>query len=184
MELLELIRSRRSIRKWKDKNIPDKSIRVLLDAARWAPSSCNRQTCCFLVIRQEEKRKVIGNAVVRGISFACKAPVHILVLVDVRSYHLPGERYLPFLDAAAAIENMLLMAHYLGLGACWIDWSISPRNEKRVRRMLNIPHWMMPIALIALGYPDIVPKIPARRKLEDLIIYENFDDGISHSLTR
>jgi nitroreductase len=177
MELLELIRSRRSIRKWKDQDVPDKSIRVLIDAARWAPSSCNRQTCCFLVIRQDERRKVIGNALVRGMSFVCKAPVHILALVDVRSYHLPGERHLPFLDAAVAIENMLLMAHYLGLGACWIDWSMSPRNQKRVLHMLNIPPWMMPIALIALGHPDIMPKSPVRRKLEDVIVYESFETG-------
>jgi len=173
-DVLVLVKTRRSIRKWKEKEVPDILIDKLIDAARWAPSSCNRQTCKFLIIHDEEKRKLIGNAVIGGVGFASKAPIHILVLVDVRPYHLPVERHLPFLDAAAAIENMLLMAHSLGLGACWLNWTVSRKNEEKIRRINSIPEHMMPIALIALGYPDVVPKPPARKKIKDFTEFESF----------
>jgi nitroreductase len=154
-------------------------VRKLVEAAIWAPSSCNRQTCRFLILRDEDERTIVGKAVVGGAGFAEKAPVHILALVDARPYHLPHERHLPFVDSAASIQNMLLLAHAMGLGACWINWTVDPNAEKKIRAMFRIPPYLLIVALVAVGYPDFISPPPPRKRLEDVLFSP---DGRSFSL--
>lgn len=172
--VLELIKARRSIRRWKNLEISNKIIENLVDAARWAPCSSDKQTCKFLIIRDKKSIEFLGKRFAGGVGFAHTATVHILVLVDMRRYRLPFERHMAYLDGAAAIENILLMAHSLGLGACWLNWSISESNEKKVYKLFNIPRYMLPISVIALGYPDIMPEPPARKDITDFMVYERF----------
>lgn len=172
--VLELIKGRRSVRRWKNLEISNEIIEKLVDAARWAPCSSDRQTCKFLIIQDKKSIEFLGNRLAGGVGFAHTATVHILVLVDMRRYRLPFERHIAYLDGAAAIENILLMAHSRGLGACWLNWSISESNEKKVYELFNIPRYMLPISVIAIGYPDIISEPPARKEIKDFVVYERF----------
>lgn len=172
--ILELIKERRSVRRWKNSEISNEIIEKLADAARWAPCGSDRQTCRFLIIRDKKGIEFLGKRLAGGVGFAHTAAVHILVLVDMRRYRLPFERHMAYLDGASAIGNVLLMAHSQGLGACWLNWSISESNEKKVYELFNIPEYMLPISVIALGYPDIIPEPPARKEIKDFEVYERF----------
>ena len=94
-----------------------------------------------------------------------------MVLVDARFYHLPQERHTIFLDGAAAIENMLLMAHHLGLGGCWLNWVVRTRADERFRKKFKVPQYLLPVASIALGFPAFVSMPRARRRIEDVVTY-------------
>lgn len=172
--ILELIKGRKSVRRWKNSEVSDEIIEKLVDAARWAPCSSDKQTCKLLIIRDEKGIDFLGKRLAGGSGFAHTAAVHILVLVDMRRYRLPLERHMAYLDGAAAIENVLLMAHSLGLGACWLNWSISESNEKKVYELFNIPRYMLPISVIAIGYPDIISESPARKEIKKFVVYERF----------
>ncbi len=174
MELDKVLRERQSIRKWKQKKVEKKLLIKLIDAARFAPNSCNRQTLKFLLIQKKNSIKLIANSLVGGIGFAHLASVIILVLADTRYYSIPIERHTPFLDGAAAIQNILLKAHELGLGAVWINWLVNSKKEKKIIEKLKIPFYFLPISVIALGYPAIKPIKSKRKKIEEFIKFEEF----------
>ncbi len=177
MEVLELINSRRSVRLWHNQEVSNEVIDKLVDAGRWAPSSSNKQTCKFLVIRSREDIEFLGERLGGGIGFAHAAPVFILVLIDMRRYRLPHERHLAYLDGAAAIENILLVVHSIGLGACWLSWSVSKSTETKVYELFNIPKYMLPVSVIALGYPRAIPAPPSRKEIKSFLVYDHFQKG-------
>ena len=114
MTLEEAIYGRRSIRKFNDKEVPELLIRSLIDAAIHAPSACNLQGWKFLVVRKGD-RKVFHNEIL------FHAPAIIFVAYKNDANSTTGTLHKDYVQsAAAAIENLLLMAYNKGLGACWI----------------------------------------------------------------
>jgi len=176
MYLKEIIKQRRSIRTWSECDVSDEELMELIDAARWAPSTGNKQAIKFLIIRDKEKKDFIARIVGGGIGFSHHAPVHILVLIDIRGYLSPSYRHMPYLDTGAAIQNMLLMAHSLGLGACWLNWdgSVSPRSEEKVYENFKIPRNYLITSMIVIGRRSFNPEGPPRREIKELIILESF----------
>lgn len=174
MQLNEAIKNRRSIRKWQDKKVPKRVIEKLVEAAAWAPSSCNRQAVKILVVAESESKKFLGKSIAGAVGFAEKAPLVLVVMADVRVYSLPGERHTAFLDCAAAIQNILLKAHELRLGACWINWILSRKNEKIAFEKFNIPVYFLPTSIIALGFPAVKVEIPERKPLREFVKFEKF----------
>jgi nitroreductase len=175
--LNSLIRERRSIRHWKSDKIKKDKIDQLIDAARWAPSSCNRQTWHFIVIKDQDIISKITKTIRGGDPFFAKAPLLIMVLIDFRPYSLPEEKYTIYQDAAAAIQNMLLMAHNLGLGACWASYTSDSNiiiNERMVRNALGIPDYFKIGGMVAVGRPDEDVCIISRRNIEDIISFNKF----------
>jgi nitroreductase len=168
LDFINLVKSRRSVRKWKNTSVSKDVIFKLIDAARWAPSSCNRQTWKFLVLLDEDDIINVGTQAPGGAPFFTNAKAIIIVLIDKRVY-TKNEKYAPYQDGAAAIQNILLAAHTLGLGACWGGWG-EHENEQKILEKFNIPVYYKITGMIALGYPDEYPLHPARRKLEDIII--------------
>jgi nitroreductase len=152
---------RTSIRRFRKEAIPDSTLAKVLDAAMWAPSSCNRQPCRFLVARNRDLIRRIGSSLVGGTGFADKAPVIIVVLVDLRMYSMPADQHLPYLDAGAAIMNMLSTVHSLGLGGCWMNWRLK-RKARGIVSLLGLGRYMVPISAIALGRPEFIPLPPSR----------------------
>jgi nitroreductase len=153
METLEAIHTRRSIRKYRDQPVPDEMIRKLLAAAMSAPSARNAQPWQFVIL---DKGELLAEAarVNPNAHMAAHAPVAILVCGDLTLEKSPG--YWPQ-DCAAAVQNLLLAAHALGLGAVWTG--IYPR-ENRVegfRRLLDLPENVIPHCLVVLGYPAEQP---------------------------
>jgi nitroreductase len=157
MDVWEVIRRRRSIRRFKQEAISKEVLLEVVEAGRCAPSAANRQPLEFVVVNSEERRNEIFAQLAwaayvqpRRDPPAGKRPVaYIIVLVN-------RERVLAkfgSVDAAAAIENILLAAQGEGIGSCWLG---SIKREK-VREILEIPDKYDIDSVVALGYPDEQP---------------------------
>jgi len=172
MDCIEVIKGRRSIRKFKDLAIGKEIIEDLLNAAQMAPSAGNLQARDFIIITNKiTKQKLIKAAL--GQSFIEKAPVVIVVVANIerssRIYRSRGELYATQ-DATAGIENILLAAHSMGLGTCWIG----AFDENAVSELLGIPDKTLPVAIIPVGYPDEQPAMPPRIAMERLVHWETW----------
>jgi len=173
LELFEAIRGRRSVRRFQEKDVPQELITQLIDAARWAPSAGNLQPWEFVVVRDPELKKALARAALNQM-FIAQAPVVIVVCADeIRSgsvYGPRGSTLYCIQDTAAATQNLLLAAHALGLGACWVG----AFSEDEVRRVLGIPLGVRPVAIVPVGYPAERPRPPRRRELGEIIHHEGF----------
>ncbi|MBW2984289.1 nitroreductase family protein [Candidatus Woesearchaeota archaeon] len=161
MDALECIVTRRSIRKYKDKPVPWDMVATILDAGRLAPSSGNVQSWKFIIVRDESQRKAIAEACLQQ-HWMVQAPVHFAIIAMPekvkRYYGVRGERMYAIQNCAAAAENMLLAAHALGLGACWV----SAFDEDMLHRALGLPEEVIPQAVITVGWADEQPEQPPK----------------------
>ena len=144
MDMLEAMRNRRSIRRYRKADVPDEKLMQVLEAGRWAPSAHNSQPRKFIVIKDEKTRKELARIAPYG-SFLADAPAAIAVVIDPSLSNHPVE------DGAAATQNVLLAAHALGLGSCWIG-SYGSGYEDGAKRILGIPGDKRLLSLISLGY--------------------------------
>lgn len=149
MDTLEAIRTRRSIRRFQQKPVPDAVIEQLLAAAMSAPSARNSQPWHFVVL---DDRELLDRAsrINPHAWMAAQAPLGILVCADPDLEKSSGYW---MLDCAAAVQNLLLAAHSLGLGAVWTG--IYPRAERieGFRQLLSLPEPVTAHSLIVVGYP-------------------------------
>jgi len=173
MDFLEVIKDRRSIRKFEDKIVEDKLIEQIILNGIWAPSAGNIQSWEVVIVQNKEQRSKIGKSAYMR-DFVSKAQFILVVCANMhRSAEVYGERGSDLYciqDAAAATQNMLLTAHYLGLGACWIG----SFDENLVIDVLNIPEGVKPVTLIPIGYPDEEPYPPTRRSIDEVIHLETY----------
>lgn len=144
MDVLEAIRDRRSIRRYHRKDVPDEKLMQVLEAGRWAPSAHNSQPRKFIVVKNEKVRRELAQIATYG-SFLAEAPVAIAVVIDPSSSNHPVE------DGAAATQNMLLAAHAIGLGSCWIG-AYGSGYEDRAKQILGVSGDKRLLSLISLGY--------------------------------
>jgi nitroreductase len=146
---MDTILTRRSIRKYTKKQVPDETVRELLKASMSAPSAGNEQTWEFLIIR-DRKTLTDLQKVHPHSQMLDSASVAVLVCGDLKR-----EVYSGFWvqDCSAATENLLLAAHAKGLGAVWLG--IYPMQERveGMKKLLMLPENIMPLALVPLGYP-------------------------------
>jgi nitroreductase len=212
-DILDVIVTRKSIRRYKPDPVPDEMIDKILEAARWAPTGENYQPWHFIVIRDLETKNKIGRLAKLGSGsrmtawyclgemqerfekikdpekraevlrfmysgevseFARYAPVIIAVIGNL----MEGSVDVPY-DLSATTENILLEAHSLGLGACWVHAPVaSTRDAKKFKEILGIPTGMgeyKVIAYVAIGWPKEQRKHPRPKKpLEDLVYWEKF----------
>ena len=172
-----LIRGRRSIRKWcDDKAVPIGELRDIISDAAWAPSSCNRQPWQIMLLTSRQDIMFLSQYLPNR--FYLKAQVLLLVVVD-RQIYQPNERSFAYLDAGAFIENLVLLAHAKGLGACWIGFKgwdchaniFLPGNlRKEFYRYFGVSPDKVPVSAVALGYPAERPQGPPRRPFDSMII--------------
>jgi len=168
MDVFEVIRTRRSMRKFKDTPVPRAVAERLIELGSWAPSNCDTQGWRFIIVDDKDlKKKIVdhgASAVVRT------APLGILVCYDWRTDNLEYQDWLQ--SAAAAIQNMQLGAHELGLGSCWI---CHLPGQKRLQAIFGIPSHYRPVAYLALGYPGHGPKaVPRHHPISELYDYNRF----------
>lgn len=149
MEVFEVISNRRSIRKYSDKKISNDDIKKMLEAAMTAPSAMNLQSWQFLIADERENIDSIVKAVPHA-EMLKSAQAAVIVCADEA---VETNLIYNIQNTAAAIQNMLLAAHALGLGACWI--AVYPIEEvvKNVKELFNLPKNILPVAVISLGYP-------------------------------
>jgi nitroreductase len=148
---LSFIFGRRSIRAYAPGPVSDDAVQKLLGAAMAAPSAAGADPWRFVVVRNRDTLLHVKAALPYGQMLA-SAALGIVVCGDLEAAH---DRQLSYLlqDCAAAIENLLLCAHVLGLGACWLG--VHPREErvKRLQEILELPASILPVAAIAIGHP-------------------------------
>ena len=165
MNILSAIKSRRSVRKFSKRIVTNQVIEQIISSCIWAPSACDVQGWRFIVITEDSiKRHIVEMG---AASFIKGSPAGILVLYDNRTDNLEYMDHIQ--SASAAIQNMLLAAHSMGLGSCWVC-HLPPK--KQIRRLLKIPHNYDPIAYVAMGYFDIKLKPrPRKKEISQLISY-------------
>ena len=168
MNVFEAIATRRSIRKFTSSDIPMEILGVLLDAMRYAPSAGNIQSWRFIVCKTPAKKQQVAEACMQQYWIA-EAPF-VIVLVNENEkitnfFGLRGERLYSVQNCAAVAENMLLMAHALGLGACWVG----AFEEDRIKDVLGIVKEARPQIIIPVGYADEEPAIPSKYKLDNVV---------------
>lgn len=153
MDTLQAIRTRRSVRRFEKKPIPEELLKDLLAAAMSAPSARNSQPWQFVVIDRPDLLDQ-ASRINRHAWMAADAPVAVLICGEPALEKSPGYW---MLDCAAATENLLLAAHALGLGAVWTG--VYPREERiqGFRQLLGVPDGVVPHSLIVLGYPAEYP---------------------------
>jgi nitroreductase len=160
VDILSAVRERRSIRDFQKKTIPEELIQKLTDALIWAPSAGNLQARKFYFVKDEKIRKMIAAAALNQ-NFIAEAPLVIVGCTDSRISLKYGERgvYLYSIqDVAASIMCMMLVAHEHGLGTVWVG----AFREEGVFKILDLPEYLRPVAIVPVGYPSKVPGPPPR----------------------
>ena len=160
MDILNLIKERRSIRDYQKKDIPEKIMDELIDALIWAPSAGNIQARKFYFVKNITVKRKIAAAALNQ-TFISAAPLVIVGCADSRissTYRERGVFLYSIQDVACSIMNMMLVAHKLGLGSTWVG----AFYEDRVSSILALPRNLRPVALVPVGYPSKIPKPPPR----------------------
>lgn len=164
-DLLQIIRRRRSIRKFEERPIPDELLDDLIEALRWAPSAGNLQSRFFYFVFDRKIREQLAEAALAQ-EFVARAPLVVVACADrriARTYDRRGTELYMIQDVAASVQNMLLVAHALGLGSTWVG----AFDEERVRALLDMPEHLRPAAIVPVGYPAEqpapTPRIPKSR---------------------
>ena len=170
MDVFEAVKTRRSIRKYLDKPVEKDKLLKVLEAARLSPSANNNQPCRFVVVSDEATRESLLPAYTR--EWFVKAPVVIVACCypDKAWSRMDGESYWK-VDAAIAVENMMLVAHEAGLGTCWV----AAFDEAKVKDVLGIPKEVRLIAMLPLGYPaEEKREVEDRNPLDEITHYEHW----------
>jgi nitroreductase len=174
----QLVRGRRSIRRYLPRPVEREKIVTCLEAARLAPSAENAQTWRFLVIDDPDVKARFAGEVFSGIysytRFAAQAPVLVLVLARLDflanrlGKQIQGIRYF-LLDIGIAGEHFVLQAEELGIGTCWIGWF----HMRKARKFFRIPRKYKIVAILAMGYYEKKPKRERVRKPIEEIAWFN-----------
>ncbi|MCW3981199.1 MAG: nitroreductase family protein [Candidatus Bathyarchaeota archaeon] len=159
MSLLNIVLSRRSIRKYEQKKIPDEVLGKILEAGRKAPSAANRQPWRFIVVTDDTIKRELSKGLFN--KHIKKSPVTIVGCADQGFVN----RKWSIVDTTIALQNMVIAAWAVGVGSCWVG----DFKEEKVRRLLNIPNKWKVVALVSFGYPAEKPR-PTRRKTIDTIV--------------
>jgi len=163
---MEAIRTRRSVREYTGEAVTDDELDRLLQAARWAPSGLNNQPWRFM--------KVTNRVLIDGLSELTKyrgvvsgAEVLIAVFLDGREIY---DRTKDLQSSGAALQNILLAAHNMGLGACWLGEILNRRQE--AEELLKVSGDLEMVAVVALGRPVARERAGVRHPVEDMLVYQ------------
>ncbi len=151
MDAIDAIMTRRSIRTFTDDPVPAETVERLLRAAMAAPSAMNEQPWHFVVVEDAHTRERLSTMSQYAKPVA-RAPLGIVVCGDTTALHYPGTIYWVF-DCSAALENLLVAANALGLGAVWLGVQPWPERVAAVREAIGIPEHVEPLGIVALGVP-------------------------------
>lgn len=152
-DFLEIIKTRRSCRKYKPEQITDEELKAVLEAGTYAPTSRGMQSPFIVAVQNEEQRKQLAamNARVMGVTSNpyYDAPTYVLVFT-------PADANSPIQDGSCVLENMMLAAHAIGLASCWIHREremFSTEEGKALMKQWGLPEGLVGIGALSLGYP-------------------------------
>ena len=186
MEVLEAIKTRRSIREYKTTPLDDKTVELVLEAARWAPSWKNSQCRRIIVVRDEKIKNILADTLIGDAASGSpnpsakairKAPVAIVACAELgkSGYHEgkpatdKGESWYMF-DVALAMQNLFLAAHSLGLGTV----PVGLFDNEKVASVLGVPEGFCVVLIAPLGYPEGEAAPKKRKELSEIVSYDKF----------
>jgi nitroreductase len=168
MEVMEAIRTRRSIRKYRSDPVPQEDIEYLLEAARLAPSWANSQCWHFVVVTDPQVKEAMAEA---GNPWAAHAPALIVACADPTKPGTKGDQQYYMLDIGIAMEHLVLAATDRGLGTCWIGWF----KEEVAKEALGVPESLRVVAFTPLGYPAETPRPQQRKALDQIMSHDQYE---------
>lgn len=170
-QVMELLTSRRSVRKFSGQPVSPQMLDQILEAGRWAPSGLNNQPWRFVVVTDQAlKAKLAGFTKYRAIVEGAAAAIPVFI-------HKPS-MYNPLKDyqsVGACLQNMLLMAHGLGLGAVWLGEILN--NADGVRDALGLDQDLELMAVLAIGHPGPGSPKSSRKNMDDLVLARHMGQG-------
>ncbi|MFA5375554.1 MAG: nitroreductase family protein [Dehalococcoidia bacterium] len=180
MELMDALKGRRSIRKYKPDPVSDKDIELLLEAARWAPSWANMQVVRWIVVRDRDtKMKLAETLSSTNPANEAMRTVPVVLVLCAETGRVGFKKGAPvtdkgdwwfMFDAALAVQNLTLMAYALGLGTVNIGYL----DAKKAEQILQMPANARIVELIPLGYPNEQPRGPGRKELAEIVYHEKY----------
>jgi nitroreductase len=173
MNVIEAIRTRRSIRQYKPHPIPDEDLKRILEAARLAPSAGNKQPWKFIVVRDPVTKTQLAESS-RNQRWIADADIVIVAIAMDQNDPTVYKRWVER-DVMTAVEHMVLTAWELGYGTCWIG----ALKQDYTKELLGIPEAMTVINLLPIGVPDQQPEAKDRKPFEDLFFAERYGTPIS-----
>jgi nitroreductase len=170
MNVLDAVRTRKSVRKYMSKPVEKEKLTAILEAGRLAPSASNRQEWRFVVVSDDATKRKLAEAANNQV-FIGEAAVVIAACAETDGHIMRcGQPCYP-IDVAIALDHVTLAAVELGLGTCWIG----SFDERRVKQILGIPAEVRVIALMPLGYPsDSSMAKKNRLPFNEIVKYEHW----------
>ena len=176
-ELLGLIKARRSVRRYREGiPIPMEHLLMILEAGRWAPSGSNIQPWVFILVRERENIRRIKMLSPGMFS----TPSAIIVICIDKERARRGGRMgwtMALMDAAIAMQNMMLQAYALGVASC----PVLSFSKNGLARLLGLPDHVEPVLLLTLGYAERVPRPPPRRDMREMVYLERYGRSLGEA---
>jgi nitroreductase len=170
MDVFTAVSRRSSVRAYETTDVEEDKLKKVLEAARLSPSASNRQDWKFIVVKNKETKKKLAKAAF-GQSFIAEAPVVIVACGTEPKAMLACGQPMHTVDVSIAFAYMILQAHELGLGTCWIG----AFKEDEAKKILSIPEHIRVVAMTPLGYPDQPPSQKSRKSLDQIVCYEKYE---------
>lgn len=166
MDLLDGIYTRRSVRGYTDQPVEREQLMEIIRAGTWAPSGLNNQPWRFVIVRGKDAREKLADFT-KYRTIIESAPVCIVVFIDRDAMYNEVKDHQAM---GACIQNMLLAAHALGLGAVWLGEILN--NAENVRVVLALPPEMELMSVVAIGHPSVKKRTSQRREIGEVLIKE------------
>jgi len=164
MSLIEVVLSRRSIRRYEQKEIPRDVLDKILEAGRQAPSAANKQPWHFIVLTDSKIKRELSKGLFNR--FIKDAPVTV---VGCTHKDLIAGKW-SLVSTTIALQNMVIAAWAMGIGSCWIG----DFKEEKVKRLLSIPENWNVGALVSFGYPAEKPHSRKKKSMEEIVGFNKF----------
>jgi len=169
-QIKTIIRSRRSIRSFTSKQLPEGFLSEMVECALWAPTGCDRQNLVFLPVTKKEDVAYCQKCAGEPGAFVKEVPLGIVVLADCRTYAFPVHRHQAYLEAGAAIQNMLLFATSKNIGSIWLNWAASGNKNGEFQKQYKLPSYLLPLSYVVFGYVDKPCFLtPVRKSVDEAI---------------
>ncbi|HUV52483.1 MAG TPA: nitroreductase family protein [Dehalococcoidia bacterium] len=180
MDVMQAIKGRRSVRKYKPDPVSDTTVEMVLEAARWAPSWANTQCWRFVVVRDPQMRDKLAATLKpetnRAAAAIREAPVTIVACAEKgRAGYYKGEVSTDkgdwfMFDVALAMQNLTLAAYAAGLGTVHVGLF----DAREAAIILEVPDNVVVVEMMPLGYPDQEPTAPPRKELAEIMFKEKY----------
>ena len=171
MNVAEAILTRRSVRSYKDKEIPEEKLTKVMESARMAPSARNKQDWKFVIAKEEEKKEQLKEAA-NGQKFIKEAPAVIAGVATKPDENLECGVSTGTIDVTIAMDHVTLKAVEEGLGTCWVG----AFDQEEVKEILNVPEGGKVVSLMPIGFPEegLEALYKDRKNTEDIVCYDSY----------